>query len=180
MTAGLLLTIPPTSSTTKSLQIKAHARSDLALPKLFGFIPRYWAFGGGVTITFDRAVVTLDNFVGPWLSHSIAIQRKDPATGKNVGVKEVRKCYKGGPIWGAATDRENGKQKEMGEEWWTTYRYQLEAFVRMVRDVDRKGKEKAEKEYKGPWMTMEEGVKIMEVIDDVVEKAGLPRRGRWD
>ena len=92
----------------------------------------------------------------------------------------MRKCYKGGPIWGNAIDNENGKEKEVGEEWWTTYRYQLEAFVRMVRDVDRKGKAQAEKEYKGPWMTMEESVKIMEVIDDVVEKARLPKRGRWD
>ena len=182
MNADFLLTVPPTTpfSISKSLQIKAHARSDLALPKLFGFIPRYWAFGGGVTITLDRAVITLDNFVGPWLSHSIAIQRKVPKTEKNAGPKEVRKCYKGGPIWSNAIDNENGKEKEVGEEWWTTYRYQLEAFVRMVRDVDGKGKEQAEKEYKGPWMTMEESVKIMEVIDDVVEKAGLPKRGRWD
>ena len=197
MTADLLLAIPAAASTgpntsspnDKPRQIKAHARSDLALPKLFGFIPRYWAFGGGVTIKLDRADVTLDNFVGPWLSHNISIQRKDPVTGKLVGKKESRKCYKGGPFWAAATssssthgtDKTNGKEEEeVGEEWWTTYRYQLEAFVRMVRDVDKKGKEEAEKEYRGPWMTMEESVKIMEVIDDVVEKAGLPGRGRWD
>ena len=189
MTADLLLTFPFASTASKSREIKAHARSDLALPKLFGFIPRYWAFGGGVTVKLERADVTLDNFVGPWLSHNISIQQKDPATGKPVGRKESRKCYKGGPFWAAATstnsthetDKTNGKgEGELGEEWWTTYRYQLEAFVRMVRDVDSKGKEEAEKEHKGPWMTMDESVKIMEVIDDVVEKAGLPRRGRWD
>lgn len=66
--------------------------------------------------------------------------------------------YTGGPLWG-----------ERGEVWRTTYKYQLEAFVEAVRN----GKDVLE----GPWVGLQESEKVMECIDAVYDKMGLPRRG---
>lgn len=82
----------------------------------------------------------------------------------------------------------------VGEEWWTTYRYQLEGFVRKIREVEEetaKSKNKVPYKptgggsdsnsggyvYKGPWVSLDQSVRIMDVIDAVYEKAGLPVRG---
>lgn len=81
---------------------------------------------------------------------------KEKATGK----KYVEKRYTDGPLWG-----------KRGQDWWTTYRYQLEAFVGMVRE-----KEGGEK-YHGPCVPLEDSVKLMGLIDAVYEKAGMPKRG---
>lgn len=52
-----------------------------------------------------------------------------------------------------------------------TVRYQLEAFVDMIRAKE------SGRTYTGPWMSLEESEKIMHIIDAVYDKAGLPRRG---
>ncbi len=53
-----------------------------------------------------------------------------------------------------------------GEEYWSTYRHQLEQFVNRV-----KGREGS-----GCWMECEDSVKQMEMIDSAYTKAGLPLR----
>lgn len=54
----------------------------------------------------------------------------------------------------------------VGREWWTTYRYQLEEFVNAVKK--RPGS--------GVWVTGDDSVKQMEMIDGAYLKAGLPLR----
>jgi predicted dehydrogenase len=87
--------------------------------------------------------------------HYISIT--DKATGK----AEYRKQYSAGPIWG---DVETSSGKG-GRSFWSTYRYQLEAFVSKL-----KGKEPAF------WVTGEESINQMKSIDAIYEKAGLPVR----
>ena len=66
-----------------------------------------------------------------------------------------QKQYAFGPKW-----------QTRGETWWTTYRYQLEAFVMKV-----KGQEPPH------WIDLSESVEVMAIVDQVYDKAGLPRRG---
>ena len=146
--------------------VKATSHADLAVPKLFGLFPKFWAAVGEVSIELERAKIKFENFPGPWLFHVITIQEKDAKTGRLIGKKETKKCYKDGPLW-SMTNKKT-------EEWWTTYRYQLEGFVEMVR-LDEAGKSES---YLGPWVGLDESVKVMELIDAVVEKAGLPVRGK--
>ena len=108
--------------------VKATSHADLAAPRFLGFIPRVWAFVGEVVIELERARIRFENFPGPWLMHNITIAEKDGSTGKLTGKKETKKCYQGGPVWG---------EQRTTEEWWTSYRYQLEGFVEMVRLHER-------------------------------------------
>lgn len=103
------------------------------------------------------------NYMAPFAYHSIAVttteELKERDGGKVVKSEkktEIKKAYK----WVAS---EEGKK---GEEWWATYRYQLEAFVDKVK----------KREGSGVWVTGEESIKQMEMIDATYEKAGLPVR----
>ena len=139
--------------------VNCHVQGDLMLPPFLGFIPRFWKITPVVTIELEKARIHFDNFVVPTYTHSITITEKDEK-GNLTGKKHVEKCWTNGPQWG-----------NRGEAWWTTYRYQLEVFVDMVR-----AKESGQ-EYKGPSMSLEESEKVMELIDAVYDKAGLTRRG---
>ena len=139
--------------------VKCHTQCDMILSSLLGFVPRLWLLSPLVTIELEKAKIEFDNFAIPSYGHSIAITEKDDK-GKLTGRKQTQKCYVDGPQWGTR-----------GEDWWTTYRWQLESFVGMVRAKE------GGIEYKGPWMALEESEKLMELIDAVYEKAGLPRRG---
>jgi predicted dehydrogenase len=134
--------------------ITCQVEADLAEPKLWGFIPKYWRSTGVVRIEMEKAVIEYNGFIGPWTNHSIKITEKEG------GKTETQKCYVGGPQWGVT-----------GEPWWTTYRYQLEAFVGKINAGS------SEAGYTGPWMSLDESHKLMELIDLVYEKAGLPKRG---
>lgn len=133
--------------------VECHVEGDLTAPPLFGFIPRFWRVEMNIFIELEKAKIQFNNFV-PNLGHSITI------TDKASGNKKVEKAFVDGDQWG-----------NRGESWWTTYRWQLEAFVDMVRATE------AGSSYSGPWMSLEESEKLMEVIDAVYDKAGLPRRG---
>lgn len=141
--------------------IQCHVRADSALAPLWGLIPRFWDAAPFVAIELEKARIEFAAFIGPQYGSSIVVREKN-ADGKLTGKKTVEKdYYVGGEEWGAG----------VGEEWWTTYRYQLEAFVGMIR-----AKERGE-EWKGPWMSMAESVKVMEMVDALYDKAGLLRRG---
>ncbi|KIW87662.1 uncharacterized protein Z519_11636 [Cladophialophora bantiana CBS 173.52] len=165
------------SRTTAPAEIKASLAADLSQPKLFGIIPKIWAAGvPSVTIQCDKAEIVYENFMGPWLSHKIAVVpvTRDPATNEIVkrgGATKRKpltlKQFKGGPLW----DRE--LTLDGGQAWWTTYRWQLEAFARMIRE----GAGDGEAGYKGPWVDMAESIRVMEMIDSTYEKLGLPLRG---
>lgn len=59
---------------------------------------------------------------------------------------------------------------QVGEEWWSTYRFQLEEFVNKV-----KGREGS-----GVWIDGEDSIKQMEAIDATYRKAGLKVRPTSD
>ncbi len=73
---------------------------------------------------------------------------------KKTGATSTQKHYCHGPKWGTR-----------GEPWWTTYRYQLEAFADRVN-----GRET------GHWISVEDSVAQMESIDMVYESSGLGAR----
>lgn len=122
-------------------------------------VPEVSKLGMKAVVELERAQLVFSNFATPHMGHSITVTEKN-AAGELTGKTNKEKCYEGGPLW-----------KERGQPWWSTYRYQLEAFVDAVRAKE------AGKEYDGPWMTLGESEKLMEVIDGVYAKAGLPRRG---
>jgi predicted dehydrogenase len=106
--------------------------------------------------------ITVHNYMGPHLYHRIdtltTTQFKNPQgevvkTEKKV---EYLKAYK----W------QTVQEGRLGEEWWSTYRYQLEAFVDRVKG--RKGT--------GVWVDGEDSIRQMEMIDATYLKMGLPLR----
>ena len=88
------------------------------------------------------------NAMMPHLYHYIAIKTKE------TGQWRYESVYQGGPRWG-----------QRGESYWSTYRYQLEAFVDRVR-----GREPVF------WVDNEDSVMQMRTIDEVYRKSGLPTR----
>jgi predicted dehydrogenase len=135
--------------------VSCHTNADSALPPLFGFIPRIWKANPTVFIELEKARIEFPGFVQPVLSHSIVIKEKD-GSGNLTGKSQTITAFVGDGV---------------GEAWWSTYRHQLEAMVSMIKA------RRAGEEYAGPWVSMGESIKIMEIVDAVYEKAGLPRRG---
>ncbi|KAL0954479.1 hypothetical protein HGRIS_003448 [Hohenbuehelia grisea] len=99
-------------------------------------------------ITCERGTVEIHNFVLPHIWHSITVIPKN-------GHSWTEKAYK--PTEGR------------GEEWWSAYRFQLEAFVDKVRGRDPRC-----------WRTPEESIDEMRIIDEIYTKAGLPLRPQSD
>ncbi|KIX09040.1 uncharacterized protein Z518_00118 [Rhinocladiella mackenziei CBS 650.93] len=133
--------------------------ADLSQPKLFGLIPKFWHSTPVVVVELERARIEFSNFVLPWVSHQITTTEKD-ANGGLTTTRKIEQHYSGGPEWGSK-----------GQNWWTTYRYQLEAFVAKIKSASM------EKESETPWISLGDSVQLMELIDAVYDKAGLPRRG---
>ena len=143
------------------VQIPCTTHCDLAQPKLLGLIPKLWDAYPCCTIELEKSQINVENFAVSHLKHSIVIKAKD-ASGKLTGQKDTIQCFKDGPKWG-----------RKGEQWWTTYRYQLEAFVNEVRAVE-KGQDI--KTAQSGWPSLTETEQVMTVIDAVYDKANLPRR----
>jgi predicted dehydrogenase len=118
------------------------------------FIPRVWELPS-IEVETEKATIYFYNAMMPHLYHYISI------TDKRTGRTEYRKQYSGGPKWGDAWTT-GGKG---GKSYWSTYRWQLEAFTERVR-----GK-------KTPyWISGEESIAQMETIDAIYRAAGLPVR----
>lgn len=103
-TAELVLAAPREGAP----EIKAKTVTNYRLPPRFGFIPQ-------LPQTFVHVVGTkgelhYDGFAGPWLYHYITVKTK----GTDAKVHERT-------------------EKQYGNEGWSTYRYQLEAFIEKVR-----------------------------------------------
>jgi len=139
--------------------VHCSTQSDLRAPWLFGFIPRLWDMSPYLIVELEKAKLEFTNFVLPSYGHFITVTEKDDQ-GRLLAKKQRTSSYKNGPYW-----------KTRGEIWWTTYRWQLEAFVEAVRAKE------SGKTYEGPWMSLKESEKVMGLIDAVYEKAGLPLRG---
>ncbi|KAI8980055.1 NAD binding oxidoreductase [Trametes punicea] len=127
--------------------VESKIYSDMDRANLFGFIPRIWETPS-IEIETEHAVIYFYNFMMPHLYHYIQVY--DKRTGRT----HTEKHYSGGPQW-----------NNRGESWWSTYRYQLEAFVDKVR-----GREPPH------WVTLESSIAQMETIDTIYEKSGLGKR----
>ncbi|EON66977.1 NAD binding Rossmann fold oxidoreductase [Coniosporium apollinis CBS 100218] len=134
--------------------VQSRVYTDLARSWVSGFIPRAWEFPA-IEVETDKAVIYFYNAMMPHLYHYISVTEK--ATGKTT----VKKQYKGGPKWGDV-ETSGGKG---GRPSWSTYRYQMEAFVDRI-----KGKEPA------CWVPNEDSIAQMESIDAVYEHSGLGKR----
>ncbi|KAF9454143.1 putative NAD binding Rossmann fold oxidoreductase [Macrolepiota fuliginosa MF-IS2] len=121
--------------------------TDMARSWWCGVVPRFWELPS-IHVELEHAEVTFYNAMMPHLYHYIEI--KDKRSGEVLR----KQAYKGGPLWG-----------ERGEAWWSTYRYQLEAFVDKLR-----GREPV------CWQTSKDSINQMKTIDEVYCKSTLPSR----
>lgn len=135
--------------------IQSRVYTDMARQwSIPGLVPRFWELPS-IEVETERAIIYFYNAMMPHLYHYISIT--DKATGKT----EYRKQYRGGPIWGSAYTT-GGKG---GKSYWSTYRWQLEAFTEKVRGKDVPF-----------WITGEEIIAQMETIDAIYQASGLPVR----
>jgi predicted dehydrogenase len=81
------------------------------------------------------------NYIAPTLYHSITVTTTENKKSR------VEKAY---------------TFPDLGEPWWTTYRYQLEAFVNKVKGRTPHA-----------WVTKEDSIKNMEAIESVYAKVRL-------
>ncbi|KAF4220488.1 hypothetical protein CNMCM8980_001192 [Aspergillus fumigatiaffinis] len=134
-----------------------HSRvyTDMAREKVAGVIPRVWELPS-IEVETEKAIIYYYNAMMPHLYHYISIQ--DKTTGK----VSYKKQYSGGPLWGNVVTSTGEKG---GNPHWSTYRWQLEAFVDAV-----KGKTPAY------WVSGEESIWQMESIDSLYKAANLPVR----
>ncbi|TGZ78958.1 NAD binding oxidoreductase [Ascodesmis nigricans] len=132
-------------TTPRGSDIKSEIRADMENPYLFHLIPKLWELPD-IRIKCEKGEIYFYNFMMPHLYHYITI--KDKHTGKTETVKRYVP--------------EDGKP---GESWWSTYHYQLQAFVDKV-----KGREPEH------WIDGNDSIAQMECIDAVYEKCGLGRR----
>lgn len=142
--------------------VQCHTRADSSNPPFLGIIPKIWEMSPHATIHLERAKIEYPSFVLPVFADGIIIHEKDEhgkLTGKSIAEKDLIEGFE--QSYGSCG----------GQKWWTTYRWQLEAFVGKIRAIQNG------KSWQGPWMTLDESVGQMEVIDSVYDKAGLPRRG---
>ncbi|KAK4893770.1 hypothetical protein LTR49_028465 [Elasticomyces elasticus] len=149
-----------TLTSTSGHVVQYHTESDFATPWLWGIIPPLWDLTSYIQIGLEHATILFPNFPGPWLDHTITV------TDRKTGKTTKHQAYVDGPQWG-----------KRGQRWWTTYRYQLEAFVDRVRAVQG-GQSLAEAVdlNRLPWVGLQESEDVMGIVDAVYEKAGLGLR----
>ncbi|KAI9370185.1 hypothetical protein BJX61DRAFT_544895, partial [Aspergillus egyptiacus] len=152
------LSFPRTGSSGKEgegEEVQSSIYTDMARSWIGGVLPRFWEFPS-IEVEMEKAVVYFYNAMMPHLYHFIQVVEKE--TGRVVWLRQ----YSGGPVWGdVMTSAGKG-----GRKGWSTYRWQLEAFIERVM-----GREPA------CWVTGEESVVQMEVIDQLYRAAGMPVRG---
>jgi len=127
--------------------VKSKIIADMDRPNLARVVPRIWELPS-IEIETERATFYYYNFMMPHLYHYISI------TDKRTGKTTYQKFYLDG-----------SPSSMMGQPWWSTYRWQLEAFVDKFR-----GREPFH------WVTGQSSIDQMTTIDMVYEKAGLPLR----
>ncbi|EAW15171.1 Gfo/Idh/MocA family protein [Aspergillus clavatus NRRL 1] len=130
-----------------------HSRvyTDMARERLGGLIPRIWELPS-IEVETEKAIISFYNAMMPHLYHYISV------TDKTTGKETVRKQYAGGPLWGNVVTSTGEKG---GNPHWSTYRWQLEAFVDAVR-----GRTPAY------WVSNEESIWQMESIMRCTERPG--------
>lgn len=135
--------------------VNSRIYTDMRRDWVGGVIPRLWELPS-IEVETEKAVIYFYNAMMPHIYHYISI------TDKRTGKTEYRTQTSGGPLWNEHWTT-GGKG---GKDFWSTYRWQLEAFVDKVR-----GKEPP------CWVDNEDSVLQMESIDEIYKAAGLPVRG---
>ncbi|KAG6897822.1 hypothetical protein C0992_010626 [Termitomyces sp. T32_za158] len=130
--------------------VTASLECDLAMPLIYGFIPPMPVVKA--IITLEGGEIEIYNFVMPTLYHSIKVTTKDA---RNKTKTRVEKVY-------TFTD---GKMEGKGEAWWTTYRFQLEAFVDRVKERTTQ-----------TWVDKEDSIANIHWIEQIYAKTGLGSR----
>jgi hypothetical protein len=109
--------------------------------------------------------VTLKNFMIGAFWHSIVVEDDFEVVRTGSGqvvkrwtAKEVKKAYTFKDV--------PGMDHLPSKKYWLTYRYQLEEFVNAIR----------KKEGSGVWVSREDSIAQMQMIDMAYEKSGLPLR----
>ncbi|KAJ7702977.1 hypothetical protein B0H17DRAFT_1157125 [Mycena rosella] len=118
--------------------------SNLSEPKMLGIIPRIPRLTA--TVQCEGGTVQIFNFLIPSYYHYITVT---PGSGK---ARRVEKAYSF-----------NGTAK--GEDWWTTYRYQLEAFV-----------DKVQRRTPQTWLEPQDTIDNMKWIEEIYAKDGFGSR----
>jgi predicted dehydrogenase len=131
----------PGGSTGPAEGLTATLDVHYRLPPRFGFLPQWPKVFARVTGT--RGSVELNNFVGPWIYHQITIESSEE---------------EGGPL-------QKRTEQRYGNLGWTTYRYQLEAFVDKLRGRDPEH-----------WFDAQDSITNMEWIETIYKETGLGSR----
>ncbi|KZT68571.1 NAD(P)-binding protein [Daedalea quercina L-15889] len=124
--------------------VEADVLIDFAMPGWgpFHIIPRMPKCD--IHLELEGGAIDFYNFVAPTVYHSITVKPR----GKKARVEKVYK-FKDGP----------------GQEWWATYRYQLEAFVDKVRGRTPQ-----------TWLAPDGPIKQMQWVESVYAAAEFPAR----
>ncbi|THU80558.1 NAD(P)-binding protein [Dendrothele bispora CBS 962.96] len=127
---------------------------DLGVPWRFGLIPALPQVSS--TVECEGGQVHIMNFVLPTLYHTIKVTKKKSGNdGKTETETRIEQVY----------NFADGKMEGKGEDWWLTYRYQLEAFVDKIKGRTPQ-----------TWVSKEDSVANMEWIERVYAKSGLGAR----
>ncbi|KAJ3812505.1 NAD(P)-binding protein [Lentinula aff. lateritia] len=129
---------------------------DLSMPWEF-FPPKLYKMW--VEVKCEGGAVGVQNFVLPTFWHSIRVSNK--AGGATA--QRVEKVYK----FADAHSDDQSEALDLGEDWWLTYRYQLEAFVDKLMGRTPQ-----------TWVTREDSIANMQWIENIYEKAGIGSRPR--
>ncbi|TFK74985.1 NAD(P)-binding protein [Pluteus cervinus] len=133
--------------------VTATITCDLAVPLSLGFVPTLPQIS--VKVEAEKGTLDMLNFIVPTMYHSISISpRQENAASR----KRMVKAYQFTDV---------GMEDKGDKPWWSTYRYQLEAFVDRVKGRTPQ-----------TWIEKDDSIANMEWIERVYEKTGLGSRPR--
>jgi len=132
---------------------------DFRMPPSYGFIPKFPDVN--LRVKCEGGELSLSNFVLPTIFHSLVV-KKFGKGGKTE--TRVEKVYSPRDL--KEGDRESaGWAGRKGEDYWTTYRYQLEAFIDRLKGRTPQ-----------TWVEAEDSIATMKAIEMVYAKNGLGSR----
>ncbi|EZF76924.1 hypothetical protein H105_01759 [Trichophyton soudanense CBS 452.61] len=138
----------------KGNPITSRIYTDMSRSRLGGILPRVWELPS-IEVETDAAIIYFYNAMMPHIYHYLSI------TDKRTGITEYKTQNSGGPLWGGRWTT-GGKG---GKSYWSTYRWQLEAFLEKVR-----GKEPI------CCISNDDLIYHVECIDKIYKEAGMPAR----
>lgn len=146
----------PASKSVGGGDVQSQIYTDMARSWVGRIVPKFWELPS-IEVETEKAVIYFYNAMMPHLYHYISVLEKDS------GKLEYWRQYAGGPVWGGV-ETTGGVG---GRKGWSTYRWQLEAFVERIRGGEPPC-----------WVDNWDSVVQMEVIDELYRAAGMPVRGK--